>query len=108
MRAAVFPTFCLIAACARPDYSARWPDRFVLSAGPQPGYAIKQVVEKLGSPTLLGDDGSLCRDSKERFTATRVGSWINCVWSLPVIEPADLSSAEHRLQQMALLLESRP
>ncbi len=77
---------CLIAACARPDYSAAWPDQFILSAGPQPGYAIKRVVEKLGSGTLLGDDGSLCRTSADRFAATRVGSWIDCPWTLSMVD----------------------
>jgi hypothetical protein len=77
---------CLAAACARPDYSAGWPDRFILSAGPQPGYGIKRVIEKLGSATLLGDDGSLCRTSSHRFAATRVGSWIDCTWTVSTVD----------------------
>lgn len=85
---------CLAAACARPDYSASWPDRFVVSAGPQPGYAIKRVVEKLGSGTLLGDDGTLCRTSAHRFAATKVGSWIDCNWMLPTIDAAELARAD--------------
>jgi hypothetical protein len=80
----------LAAACARPDYSATWPDRFIISAGPQPGYAIKQVVEKLGSATLLGDDGSVCRTSRHRFATTDIGSWIDCTWTLPTIDVAAL------------------
>jgi hypothetical protein len=72
-----------IAACARPDYAERWPDSFIVSAGPQPGYAIKRVVEKRDSITLIGDDGSLCRTSGQRLAATALGSWISCNWILP-------------------------
>lgn len=85
---------CLVAACARPDYSARWPDRFILSAGPQPGYAIKRVIEKLAPATLLGDDGSICRTSADRFAATKVGSWIDCNWMLPTIDASELARAD--------------
>lgn len=81
--AAVLIPLWLVAACARPDYSARWPDRLLVAAGPQPGYAIKRVIEKVGSATLLGDDGSICRTSAHRLAATRVGSWINCNWMAP-------------------------
>jgi hypothetical protein len=46
----VLAATCLIsAACARPDYAETWPGRFDLSAGAQPGYAIKRVVEKLST-----------------------------------------------------------
>jgi hypothetical protein len=79
---------CLAAACAPPDYSVTWPDRFIISAGRQPGYAIKRVVEKLGSATLLGDDGSICRTSSHRFAATNLGSWIDCTWDLPMMDDA--------------------
>jgi hypothetical protein len=74
----------LVAACARPDYSAAWPDPLFITAGPQPGYGIKRVVDKVGSTTLLGDDGSICRTSVHRFVATKVGSWIDCNWTLPL------------------------
>jgi hypothetical protein len=73
----------LMTACARPDYSAGfWPENFTISAGPQPGYAIKRVVEKMAAGTLLGEDGSICRTSTHRFAATKVGSWIDCTWAL--------------------------
>ena len=86
MRTAVsLLAFCLVSACARPDFAAFWPHRFdiSISAGPQPGYAIKRVIEKLGPITLLGDDGSVCRTSGERFAATQVDDWISCDWTLP-------------------------
>lgn len=87
MRAAfVLIPVWLSAACARPDYFPPWPDRSFVSAGPQPGYAIKQVVEKLGSVTLLGYDGSICRTSPHRFAGTKVGSWISCTWTHPAID----------------------
>jgi len=80
---------CLLPTCARPDYAHTWPDRFALSAGPQPGYAIKHVVEKQGPVTLIAYDGSLCRTSRERFAATKEGAWIACVWSLPSLDSTE-------------------
>jgi len=69
--------------CARPDYADTWPDRLSLSAGPQPGYGIKQVVEKQAPETLIADDGSVCRVSPERFSRAREKRWISCHWNLP-------------------------
>ena len=74
---------CAIASCARPDYAERWPSSFQLSAGPQPGYAIKPVVDKQKPAVLVADDGSICRTSFERFTSTKVGKWIACDWAPP-------------------------
>jgi hypothetical protein len=71
MRAAVpLIAACLISTCARPDHAEQWIDRFTLWAGPQPGYAIKQVVDKQKPATLVADDGSVCRTSVQRFTRT--------------------------------------
>lgn len=97
MRAAILPILCLVAACARPDFVQWWPDRFTLSGGPQPGYAIKRVIEKREPATLLGDDGSVCRTSTQRHAATSVGSWVNCDWSLPSMDSTDagLRLTEH-------------
>jgi hypothetical protein len=75
-----------MSGCARPDFAQTWPDRFTLSAGPQPGYAIKRVVERQSPMTLVGDDGSLCRTSRERFAGTEEGAWIACIWALPVYD----------------------
>jgi hypothetical protein len=50
----VLAATCLLsAACARPDYAETWPGRFDLSAGAQPGYAIKRVVEKQGPVAVI-------------------------------------------------------
>jgi hypothetical protein len=83
----------LISACARPDYGYVWPDRFGVSGGPQPGYAIKRVVEKQRPATLVGDDGSVCRTSRERFARTKSGRWIACVWHLPSLDSTELAAS---------------
>jgi hypothetical protein len=81
-----------IAACARPDHAERWVDGLIVSAGPQPGYAIKQVVEKRDSISLVGDDGSVCRTSGARFAATALGSWISCNWALPGLDSTQIAA----------------
>ena len=85
---------CAASACARPEYVQIWPDRFALSGGPQLGYAIKRVVEKQGPATLVGDDGSVCRTSKERFATTNEGRWIACLWSLPSLDSTQLAGRD--------------
>ena len=73
-------------ACARPDYAEAGPGRVSLSAGPQPGYGIKRVVERQAPETLIADDGSICRTSPERFSGTHAGALIACVWNLPALD----------------------
>jgi hypothetical protein len=85
-----------VAACARPGYAERWPDRLIVSAGPQPGYAIKRVVEKQGPLTLVGDDGSVCRTSGQRLAATALGSWISCNWTLPGLDSTEVAAQLER------------
>lgn len=87
----VLAATCLVPGCARPDYANTWPDRFALSAGPQPGYAIKRVVERQGPITLFADDGSICRTSRERFAATKDGAWTACVWALPNLDSTEIA-----------------
>jgi hypothetical protein len=82
---------CLLASCARPDYAEQWPHHFAVSAGPQPGYAIKRIIEKLQPTTLVADDGSVCRTSVERFTGTSVGRWFACEWTLPSLDSAEVA-----------------
>jgi hypothetical protein len=84
-----------IAACARPDNAVRWADGVIVSAGAQPGYAIKQVVEKRGPISLIGDDGSVCRTSRQRLAATGLGSWISCNWTLPVLDSTEIATLSH-------------
>jgi hypothetical protein len=75
-----------VQACAPPNYSERWPDWLLISGGPQVGFAIKQVVDKVRPQSLHADDGSVCRTSKDRFKRTRLGRWIACSWSYPVLD----------------------
>jgi hypothetical protein len=42
-------------------------------------YAIKRVIEKQSPITLIADDGSVCRTSRERFAATKEGGWTACI-----------------------------
>lgn len=98
MRAALLiPVLCVVAACARPDFAESWPHRFTLSGGPQPGYAIKRVVEKREPAILLADDGSVCRTSIQRYAATPVGSWANCDWTLPTTDSTALEPRSRTL-----------
>jgi hypothetical protein len=82
---------CLVPGCARPDYGHTWLGGIAISAGPQPGYAIKRVVEKQSPLTLVGDDGSLCRTSRERFAVTKEGAWTACVWALPNLDSTEIA-----------------
>jgi hypothetical protein len=86
----------LICGCGRPDYAETWPGWLLLSAGPQPGYAIKRVIEKQSPFTLVADDGSVCRTSRERFANTDEGKWIACVWNLPVLDSSSTSEVSAR------------
>ncbi len=84
MRQLLLLTIPLLAsACARPDYAESRPEWVLLSAGAQPGYAIKRVIDKDPPVTLVAEDGTLCRSSKERYKATQEGAWIACLWNLP-------------------------
>ncbi len=96
MRSALILTLiCTVTSCARPDYSPGWwPGHIIVSAGAQPGYAIKRVIEKLESGELLGEDGSICHTSAERFADTSVGSWIDCTWALPAPDGDELLRRE--------------
>lgn len=86
----------LLSSCARPDYAERWPDRFILRAGAQPGYAIKRVVDKQKPAVLMADDGSVCLTSVQRFTDTAVGRWIGCDWTLPNQDSTELARVDSR------------
>jgi hypothetical protein len=91
---ALAPVLSVFASCARPDHAEHWPDRFLLSAGPQPGFAIKRVIERQPPATLVGDDGSVCRTSRERFDHTREGRWIACLWNLPTLDSAQTTDPD--------------
>jgi hypothetical protein len=71
---------CWSLGCARPNYAEQGGNQVRVSGGPQPEYAIKQVVGKRKPADLVADDGSVCRTSADRFNATPVGKWISCDW----------------------------
>jgi hypothetical protein len=52
------------------------------SSGAQPGYAIKLVRAKQAPAEVVGDDGSLCRLTAERFAKVDVGEWLACEWTI--------------------------
>jgi hypothetical protein len=89
--ALVLISICLASSCARPNYAEHWPGHFAILAGPQPGFAIKHVIDKQRPATLVADDASVCRTSAERFTRTRVGKWIACDWTLPGLDSTELA-----------------
>lgn len=83
-----------VIACARIDYSERWPDRLAVSGGPQPGYAVKQIIEKVPPTTLIADDGSVCHASHDRFASARQRKWIACQWNPPDSDSAPKAREE--------------
>ena len=74
---------------SRADQVFSAPGLLTGSSGPQPGYAIKLVRGKEAPSTVIGDDGSVCRLTTERFTQVDKGDWIACDWT---IEPADTTA----------------
>lgn len=59
------------------------PGQFVSgSSGAQPGYAIKLVRAKEAPSTVLGDDGSRCGLTAERFDTVKEGDWLACEWTI--------------------------
>jgi hypothetical protein len=51
-------------------------------SGALPGYAVKQVRGKLRTTEVLGDDGSICRLTAERFVHVKTGDWLACNWTI--------------------------
>jgi hypothetical protein len=74
----------LVCACSpRADQVFVAPGQFVSgSSGAQPGYAVKLVRAKDAPSTVLGDDGSVCRLTVERFERVDVGDWLSCEWTV--------------------------
>jgi hypothetical protein len=70
------------------------PDLVTWSSGPQPGYAIKLVLSKLAPSTVLGDDGSVCRLTAERFAIVDEGDWIGCEWTIEPDTTASIAQAD--------------
>jgi hypothetical protein len=80
----LLPALFLVCGCApRADQVFTAPGRLVTgSSGAQPGYAIKLVRAKQAPDEVVGDDGSLCRLTPERFTKVGVGEWLACEWTI--------------------------
>lgn len=74
----------LVWGCApRADQVFTAPGRFASgSSGAQPGYAIKLVRARQAPAEVVGDDGSLCRLTPERFAKVAVGDWLSCEWTI--------------------------
>ena len=51
------------------------------SSGPVPGYGVKLVEAKQGDEEVVGDDGSVCRMTHDRFEQVRIGQWLSCNWT---------------------------
>ena len=86
----------IVLACARPSYVESWPDRFRFMGGAQPGFGIKQVIEKQRPITLVADDGSVCRTSRERYSRTKEMALVACVWNLPSMDSTSTSQHTSR------------
>jgi hypothetical protein len=52
------------------------------SSGAQPGYTLKMVRAKQTPAEVIGDDGSLCRLTADRFARVEVGDWLACTWTI--------------------------
>jgi hypothetical protein len=74
----------LVCGCApRADQVFVAPGRLVTgSSGAQPGYGIKLVQEKQAPAEIVGDDGSRCRLTPERFAKVDLGEWLACEWTI--------------------------
>jgi hypothetical protein len=85
----------LVCGCApRADQVFVAPGRLVTgSSGAQPGYAIKLVRAKEVRTEVVGDDGSLCRLTPERFTEVDVGEWLACEWTIAPDTTATIARA---------------
>jgi hypothetical protein len=52
------------------------------SSGTQPGYGAKLVRAKHVPTDVIGDDGSVCRLTEDRFAEVDVGDWVACSWMI--------------------------
>ena len=80
----------LVGACAsRADHVFAAAGILTGTSGAVPGYALKLVQAKQGKVEVVGDDGSVCRLTRERFQRTRIGQWIACNWTIVPETAAD-------------------
>jgi len=78
---------------ARADQVFSAPGLLTGSSGAQPGYAIKLVLAKEAPSTVIGDDGSVCRLTAERFTHVDEGDWVGCEWTIEPDATASIAQA---------------
>src|SRR4051812_27699590 len=74
--------FLIWGCSSRADQVFVAPGLMTGSSGAQPGSAIKRVETKQAPSTVVGDDGSLCRLTAERFAKVDVGDWLACEWTI--------------------------
>jgi hypothetical protein len=95
LRTPLLLSLAVLAGCAsRADRVFVTPGRVATgSSGAQPGSAIKQIRAKQPPTEVVGDDGSLCRLTTERFATVGVGDWLNCEWTIAPDTTATISRA---------------
>jgi hypothetical protein len=83
VRALLLVFVLLACGCsARADRVFIAPGFITGSSGPQPGYTVKLVQAKHAPSEVIGDDGSLCRLTAERFAHVEVGDLLACEWTI--------------------------
>ena len=89
------PAVLLVCGCApRADQVFTAPGSLVMgSSGAQPGYAIKLIRAKQAPAAIVGDDGSLCRLTPERFAKVEVGDLMACEWTIAPDTTATITRA---------------
>jgi hypothetical protein len=84
MRAFALVLICLVVGgCAsRADHVFAAAGILTGTSGAVPGYGLKLVEAKQGDAEAVGDDGSVCRLTRERFQRIKVGQWLACNWTI--------------------------
>jgi hypothetical protein len=79
----LFLALLLASGCSpRADQVFAAPGLVTGSSGAQSGYALKLVRGKEPPSTVVGDDGSICRLTTERFARVKPGKWLACEWTI--------------------------
>ena len=84
MRAFALLLICLLmGGCAsRADHAFAADGIVTGTSGAVPGYGLKLVQGKQGEAEVVGDDGSVCRLTHERFQRIKIGQWLACNWTI--------------------------
>jgi hypothetical protein len=86
----------LLLACGcspRADQVFVAPGIIAGSSGSIPGYAVKLVRWKEPPSAVIGDDGSLCQLTPERFANVKLHSWLACDWTIEPDTTASIAQA---------------